>query len=50
MIGGWVYGHEEIEEDWKDAGALRETRSRVLLKGSGVIVSNAGHLPPQVGG
>ena len=43
MIGVWVCGHEEVEEDGRDAGALRDTRPRVSLKGNSVVVSNAGH-------
>ena len=46
----WVYGHEEVEEDGKDAGALRDTRPRVSLKRNGVFISDAGHPPPEVGG
>jgi len=46
----WVCCHEKVEEDGRDAGALRDTRPRVSLKGSGVVVSNAGHPPPEVGG
>ena len=38
MIGVWVCGHEKVEEDGRDAGALRDTRPRVSLKESGVIV------------
>ena len=45
----WVCGHEEVEEDERDAGALRGTRPRVLLKGGGVDVSDAGHRPLEVG-
>ena len=45
----WVCGHEEVEEDGRDAGALRGTRPRVLLKGGGVYVSDAGHRPLDVG-
>ena len=47
----WVCGHEKVEEDGRD-GALRDTRPRVPLKGSGVIVSDiqgAKHLPLEVG-
>jgi len=50
VIGVWVCGHEEVEEDGRDAGALRDTRPRVSLKGNGVIISDAGHPPPEVGG
>ena len=52
MIGVWVCGHEEVEEDGRDAGVLRDTRPRVPLKGSGVIVSDiqgAKHLPLELG-
>ena len=38
MIGVWVCGHEKVEEDGRDAGALRDNRPRVSLKESGVIV------------
>ena len=50
MLGVWICGHEEVEEDGRDAGALWDTRLRVSLKGNGVVVSNAGHPPPEVDG
>ena len=50
MIGVWVSGHEEVEEDGGDAGALRDTRPCVRLKGGGVIVSGVSHPPLEVGG
>ena len=50
MIGVWVCGHKEVEEDGRDTGALRDTCPHVLLKGGGVIVSDAGHPPLEVGG
>ena len=50
VIGVWVCGHEEVEEDGIDVGTLRDTRPRVPLKGGGVIVSDAGHPPLKVSG
>ena len=38
VIGVCVCGHEEVEEDGRDAGALRDTCPRVSLKGGGVDV------------
>ena len=31
MIGVWVCGHKEVEEDGRDAGVMRDTPSRVPL-------------------
>ena len=50
VIGVWVCGHEEVEEDGIDVGTLRDTRPRVPLRGGGVNVSDAGHPPFEVGG
>ena len=43
LWGLWVGGGVEIEEDWRDTGALRDSCMDVSVGGSGVGVSAAGH-------
>ena len=50
MECGWVSGHKEVEENGRDAGALRDTRPRVSLIRSDMIVPDAGHPPSEVCG
>ena len=40
---------EKVEEDWGDAGALRDSSVDVPIGGGGVVVSAAGHPPAKVG-
>ena len=45
-----VGGNIEVEQDWGDTGALRDSCAGMSIGGCGVVVPAAGHPSPEVGG
>ena len=44
-----VGGYKEVEKDWGDTGALRDSCTGVSIGGRGVCVAAAGHPPTEIG-
>ena len=50
VVGRGGRRNEEVEKDWRDTGALRDSCAGVSVWGFGVVVKAAGHPAPKVGG